>query len=73
MPDPNEAGHIPGQNPNTPERLQGEMKVGERGSPWLIGIGIAIAVLVAMVLIYGSMAIDPGARPGISTSLNDAK
>lgn len=70
MPDPLKPGHIPGQNPNTPERLQGEMKVGERGFPWLIGLGIAAAVLVAVIVIYGTMAADPGTRPDMPAQEN---
>lgn len=72
MPDPTEPGHIPGQNPNTPERLQGEMKIGERGFPWLIGLGIAAAVISALFLIYGSIAVDPGAKPESSVTREKA-
>lgn len=66
--DPLEPGHISGQNPNTPERLQGEMEVDEGRVPnatarvvsW---IAIPLAFIVALVAIYSTMSVDPGSRP----------
>lgn len=51
--DPLEPGHIKGQNPNTPERLQGEMKIGSGSRTYLalalvmmlLGIGMAFLAL----------------------------
>lgn len=67
-PDPLEPGHIPGQNPNTPERLQGEMKVDADRVPnstarLIAIIAIPLALIIAAVVVYATMAIDPGARP----------
>jgi hypothetical protein len=63
--DPLKPGHIRGQNPNTPERLQGEMKVGAGSqTPRLLAtIGIPLAVLLALIAIYTTMNADPGSRP----------
>jgi hypothetical protein len=66
--DPLEPGHIPGQNPNTPERLQGGMevssgRVSNSTARAIAIIAIPLAVIIAVILIYGSMLIDPGARP----------
>jgi|SwirhisoilCB1_FD_contig_91_746386_length_609_multi_2_in_0_out_0_2 hypothetical protein len=59
-PDPLEPAHIPGQNPNTPERLPGSAGRFRYGSKtgW-------IAVLIAALLIVGYFAILAGA---LSTS-----
>jgi hypothetical protein len=60
MPDPLEPGHIPGQNPNTPERLHGDMKVGSgrSGSLYVIIAALLAALGVAAVLMFGSAAVD---------------
>jgi hypothetical protein len=66
--DPLEPGHIPGQNPNTPERLQGEMMVGvgrvsNTKARVVSLIAIPLAVAVALFVIYSTMMVDPGTRP----------
>jgi hypothetical protein len=66
--DPLEPGHIPGQNPNTPERLQGEMKVGadkvsNRTARVVSLIAIPLALALALIAIYSTMSADPGSRP----------
>jgi hypothetical protein len=50
MPDPLEPGHIPGQNPATPERMPGHTRSAphqRRLAPW-----IAIAVIVGLAALY---------------------
>jgi hypothetical protein len=66
--DPLKPGHIEGQNPNTPERLQGEMKVDAGRTPnskALIAsiVLIPLALLFAGLVIYSTMVVDPGSRP----------
>jgi hypothetical protein len=58
MPDPLEPAHIPGQNPNTPERLQGEMTTGPRRPGWLVFLVplVAIALLAAF---FGMRGVNP--------------
>lgn len=55
MPDPLKPGHIYGQNPNTPERLQGEMNIGRR-SGRLYAIAAAMLVLgIGMLLLFAGV------------------
>ena len=66
--DPLKPGKIAGQNPNTPERLQGEMKVDADRVPnstaRLVSlVVIPLAVIGAILVIYFTMLADPGARP----------
>lgn len=66
--DPLEPGHIPGQNPNTPERLQGEMKAGtgrvSNSTARVVSlVAIPLAVVLALIMIYATMTADPGSRP----------
>lgn len=66
--DPLKPGNIPGQNPNTPERLQGAMKIDADGvsnsSVRVVSlIIIPLAVIVALLVIYSTMAADQGTRP----------
>jgi hypothetical protein len=65
--DPLEPGQIPGQNPNTPKRLQGEMKIGAgRSHAWYAAmIGIPLAVIIAFAAL--TMEVDPGSRPPTGT------
>jgi hypothetical protein len=56
MPDPLEPGHIPGQNPATPERMPGHTHAPVRdrwgGASWLIVVAIlGIALLYALGII----------------------
>lgn len=48
MPDGLEPGHIPGQNPNTPERMPGhtapQRATWSLPAPWLL-VGVLLAVL----------------------------
>jgi hypothetical protein len=68
--DPLEPGHIPGQNPNTPERLQGEMEVGAtRSHAWYLAvIGVPLALIIAVAAIYLTMEVDPRTRPAAGTA-----
>lgn len=71
MPDPLEPGHITGQNPETPERLQGEMKIGRpSGSFYAIVAAILFALSIGAFLMFGSAATQEGQRekPGLSQS-----
>ena len=66
--DPLKPGHIKGQNPNTPERLQGEMKVDAGRTPNSKAriasiVLIPLALLFAGLVIYSTMVVDPGSRP----------
>lgn len=49
--DPLEPADIPGQNPNTPERLQGEMKIGSTRRPALL-IAVALAALATVAGLF---------------------
>ena len=64
MPDPLEPGHITGQNPETPERLQGEMKIGRRpsGTFYAIVAAILFALSTGAFLMFGSAATQEGQR-----------
>lgn len=66
--DPLKPAHIPGQNPNTPERLQGEMRTdadhpGNHRVFLFALLGIPAALAVALTLIYATMSADPAAKP----------
>jgi len=51
-PDPLDPGHIPGQNPNTPERLPGHTRyAGEHGSRRVLVAAVVIAAIVAAVVV----------------------
>lgn len=64
MPDPLEPGHMTGQNPDTPERLQGKMKIGSRpsGSFYAIVAAILFALSIGAFLMFGSAATQEGQR-----------
>ena len=49
--DPLEPGHIHGQNPNTPERLQGEMQVGGTSRLPLYAAVVAAVFLAAAAVV----------------------
>ena len=66
--DPLKPGQIKGQNPNTPERLQGEMKVDAGRMPNRTAriasiILVPLALIIAWLVIYSTMVVDPGSRP----------
>lgn len=66
--DPLKPGKIAGQNPNTPERLQGEMNVDADRVPnstaRLVSlVVIPAAIILAVIVVYFTMLADPGARP----------
>jgi hypothetical protein len=55
--DPLEPGNIEGQNPNTPERLQGEMAPGSDSHSyrtWLAAAAI-LATGLAMLILFASL------------------
>ena len=53
--DPLKPGHIEGQNPNTPERLQGEMKVGSgRPGSFYVMAGVFVALAIGILLMFGT-------------------
>jgi hypothetical protein len=60
-PDPLAPGHIPGQNPNTPERMPGHTRFYDRAVPTLPGgvhSGVFYAALVVvLVLVVAMLAI----------------
>jgi hypothetical protein len=51
MPDPLEPGHIPGQNPATPERMPGHTR-DPRGGRWRGGSWLAVAAILGIALLY---------------------
>ena len=56
-PDPLEPGHIPGQNPNTPERLPGHtQRTGRHGSRQVLIMVAVIAATVAAVAVAIGLA-----------------
>jgi hypothetical protein len=59
-PDPLKPAHIPGQNPNTPERFPGSTRENRRsgGAAWIAG-GVAAALIVGYALVLsGALSTD---------------
>jgi len=51
MPDPLAPGHIPGQNPATPERMP-RHTASPRVNHWRLAPWIAAAIVIAVVVLY---------------------
>jgi hypothetical protein len=51
MPDPLAPGHIPGQNPATPERMPGHTAT-PRSRHWRLAPWVALAIVVTVVAFY---------------------
>jgi hypothetical protein len=51
MPDPLAPGHIPGQNPATPERMPGHTAT-TRDRHWRLAPWIAVAIVLTIVAFY---------------------
>lgn len=66
MPDPLEPGHIPGQNPNTPERLQGEMTTRPRRQGWLF-ILVSLVAIAVLAAFFGMRGVNPENVPHSSS------
>ncbi len=62
MPDPLDPGHIPGQNPNTPQRLPGHTAWYRRRpqSPaaWFVFVISAMAIVAYVLLLSGAISSD---------------
>jgi hypothetical protein len=67
MPDPLEPAHIPGQNPNTPERLQGEMTTASRRSGWLVILIPFVVVIALLAAFVGMRGVNPENVPHSSS------
>ena len=59
--DPLKPGQIKGQNPNTPELDAGRMP--NRMARIVSIILIPLALIIAWLVIYSTMVVDPGSRP----------
>ena len=51
MPNPLEPGHIPGQNPATPQRMPGHT-ASPRTTRWRLAPWVAAAIVIAVIALY---------------------
>lgn len=74
-PNPLEPGHIPGQNPNTPERMPGHTSDDAGlGRPRLFYILAPIVLIVAALLVYLSLdGVDPRGVPHSEAEQSETK